>query len=83
MAERAQTGTAEKAYILLALSGMWNAHEIIRRITIIAEQDNIDFESALMRSNWWERIKDRWYEIPIDPTQNIMDSLKNEYYYEV
>ena len=83
MAERTQTGTAEKAYVLLALSGAWNAHETIRRITIIAEQDNIDFESALMRSNWWERIKDRWYEVPVDPTQDIMDSLKNEYYYEV
>ena len=68
---------------MLALSGAWNAHETIRRITIIAEQDNIDFESALMRSNWWERIKDRWYEVPTDPTQDIMDSLKNEYYYEV
>lgn len=83
MAERTQTGTAEKAYILLALSGIWNAHEIVRRITFIAEQDNIDFESALMRSDWWERIKDRWYEVPVDPTQDIIDSLKNEYYYEV
>ena len=83
MAERTQTGTAEKAYILLALSGLWNAHEIVRHITFIAEQDNIDFESALMRSGWWERIKDRWCEIPVDPTQKIMDSLKNEYYYEV
>lgn len=83
MAERTQTGTAEKAYILLALSGIWNAHEIVRRITFIAEQDNIDFESALMRSDWWERIKDCWYEVPADPTQDIIDSLKNEYYCEV
>lgn len=83
MAERTQTGTAEKAYILLALSGIWNAHEIVRRITFIAEQDNIDFESALMRSDWWKRIKDRWCEIPADPTQDIIDSLKNKYYHEV
>lgn len=83
MAERTQTGTAEKAYILLALSGIWNAHEIVRHITFIAEQDNIDFESALMRSGWWKRIKDRWYDIPADPTQNIIDNLKNKYYYEV
>lgn len=83
MVERTQTGTAEKAYILLALSGIWNAHEIVRHITFIAEQDNIDFESALMRSGWWKRIKDRWCEIPVDPTQNIIDSLKNEYYYAV
>ena len=83
MAERAQTGTAEKAYVLLALSGVWTAHEAIRRITIIAEQDNTDFESALMRSDWWECIKDRWYEVPADPTQDIIDNLKNEYCYEV
>ena len=83
MAERTQTGTAEKAYILLALSGIWNAHEIVRRITFIAEQDNIDFESALMRSDWWERIKDRWCEIPVDPTQNIIDSFRDKYYCEV
>lgn len=83
MSERTQTGTAEKAYILLALSGIWNAHEIIRHITFIAEQDNIDFESALMRSGWWKRIKDRWCEIPVDPTQNIMDSFRNKYYCEV
>lgn len=83
MAERTQTGTAEKAYVLLALSGVWNAHEAIRRTTIIAEQNNIDFESALMQSDWWERIKDRWCEVPVDPTQDIIDNLKNEYYYEV
>ena len=83
MAERTQTGTAEKAYVLLALSGVWNAHEAIRRVTIIAEQNNIDFEPALMRSDWWERIKDRWYEVPVDPTQDIIDSLKNKYHYEV
>ena len=80
MAERTQTGTAEKAYILLALSGIWNAHEIVRRITFIAEQDNIDFESALMRSDWWEHIKDRWYEVPVDPTQDIIDNLRSKYY---
>ena len=83
MAERTQTGTAEKAYILLALSGVWNAHEIVRHITFIAEQDNVDFESALMRSGWWKRIKDRWCEIPADPTQDIINDLKNKYYYEV
>ena len=36
-----------------------------------------------MRSGWWKRIKDRWYDIPADPTQNIIDNLKNKYYYEV
>jgi adenylosuccinate lyase len=79
MAERTQTGTAEKAYILLALSGVWNAHEIIRRISIISEQTNVDFETALMQSGWWNHVKDRWYEIPADPTQKIMIDLKNKY----
>ena len=57
--------------------------EAVRRMTIIAEQTNVDFETALMRSGWWKRIKGRWCEIPVDPTQNIIDSLKNKYYYEV
>lgn len=79
MAERTQTGTAEKAYILLALSGVWTAHEVIRHITIIAEQNNVDFETALMKSDWWDRIKDRWYEVVEDPTQEIMTDLKDKY----
>lgn len=79
MAERAQTGTAEKAYVLLALSGIWTAHEAIRRITIIAEQDNVDFETALMRSDWWDRIKDRWYDIPADASQKIITDLIRQY----
>lgn len=79
MAERTQTGTAEKAYVLLALSGVWNAHEIVRRVTIIAEQTNVDFETAFMQSGWWDRVKDCWYEIPVDPTQKIMIDLKNKY----
>lgn len=80
MAERAQTGTAEKAYILLALSGAWNAHETIRRLTILAEVENIDFETALMQSDWWGKIKDRWYDDVKDPTQDIIDHLKETYY---
>lgn len=79
MAERTQTGTAEKAYVLLALSGVWTAHEAIRRITIIAEQTNVDFETALMQSDWWDRIKDRWHDVPVNPTQEIMMNLKNKY----
>lgn len=79
MAERAQTGTAEKAYTLLALSGVWTAHEAIRRISIIAEQTNVDFETALMQSDWWDYIKDRWYDVPVDPTQGIIDNLYHIY----
>jgi adenylosuccinate lyase len=40
---------AEPAYILLAESGLSDAHEIIRRITITAEQEGISFAAALGR----------------------------------
>jgi adenylosuccinate lyase len=40
---------AEPAYILLAESGLSNAHEIIRSITITAERDRISFAAALER----------------------------------
>ncbi|MDR2377015.1 MAG: adenylosuccinate lyase [Treponema sp.] len=38
---------AEPAYILLAESGVPNAHEIIRRITIAAENGRVSFAAAL------------------------------------
>jgi adenylosuccinate lyase len=40
---------AEPAYILLAESGLSDAHEIIRRITITAEQEGVSFAAALGR----------------------------------
>ncbi|MDR2482637.1 MAG: adenylosuccinate lyase [Treponema sp.] len=38
---------AEPAYILLAESGLSNAHEIVRRITLRAEREGLSFASAL------------------------------------
>jgi adenylosuccinate lyase len=38
---------AEPAYILLAESGISNAHEIIRKITLNAEKENLSFSQAL------------------------------------
>lgn len=38
---------AEPAYILLAESGLSNAHEIVRRITLRAEREGVSFASAL------------------------------------
>jgi adenylosuccinate lyase len=38
---------AEPAYILLAESGVSNAHEVIRKITLNAEQENLSFAQAL------------------------------------
>jgi len=38
---------AEPAYILLAESGVTDAHEVIRKITLIAEKENLSFAQAL------------------------------------
>jgi adenylosuccinate lyase len=40
---------AEPAYILLAESGLSDAHEIIRRLTLKAEQEGLSFAAALER----------------------------------
>ena len=40
---------AEPAYILLAESGADDAHEVIRKITIVAEKENLSFAQALVR----------------------------------
>jgi adenylosuccinate lyase len=40
---------AEPAYILLAESGVSDAHEVIRKITLRAEQERVTFAEALSR----------------------------------
>jgi adenylosuccinate lyase len=40
---------AEPAYILLSESGESDAHEVIRKITLSAQRDDITFSAALMR----------------------------------
>jgi len=40
---------AEPAYILLAESGVPDAHEVIRKITLAAEKENLSFAQALAR----------------------------------
>jgi len=40
---------AEPAYILLAETGVSDAHEVIRRITLAAEKENISFAAALAK----------------------------------
>jgi len=42
---------AEPAYILLAESGLSDAHEVIRKITLTAEQEGISFTAALAKEN--------------------------------
>jgi len=40
---------AEPAYILLAESGVPDAHEVIRKITLAAEKESLSFSEALAR----------------------------------
>jgi adenylosuccinate lyase len=40
---------AEPAYILLAESGVTDAHEVIRKVTLAAEKENLSFAQALGR----------------------------------
>jgi adenylosuccinate lyase len=41
---------AEPAYILLAATGVSDAHEIVRKITLDAEQNNLSFAAALSKN---------------------------------
>jgi adenylosuccinate lyase len=55
---------AEPAYILLAESGLGDAHEIIRRITLAAEKENLSFSQALRREDSvWRRIGGKMLEL--------------------
>jgi adenylosuccinate lyase len=55
---------AEPAYILLAESGMGDAHEVVRRITLAAEKENLSFSQALRREeDVWRRIGGKMREL--------------------
>ncbi|MDR1148348.1 MAG: adenylosuccinate lyase [Spirochaetaceae bacterium] len=55
---------AEPAYILLAESGLGDAHEVIRRITLAAEKENLSFSQALRREEGvWRRIGGKMREL--------------------
>ncbi|MDR1443756.1 MAG: adenylosuccinate lyase [Treponema sp.] len=59
---------AEPAYILLAESGLSDAHEIIRRITITAEQEHLSFAAALEREGEiLSRIGERMTDLGLIP----------------
>ncbi len=59
---------AEPAYILLAESGVSDAHEVIRKITLAAEQDGIPFAAALAREgDVLSRIGDKMAELGLVP----------------
>ncbi|MDR1986415.1 MAG: adenylosuccinate lyase [Treponema sp.] len=55
---------AEPAYILLAETGVSDAHEVIRRITLKAEQEQCSFAEALFRETpVFERIQEKLEEL--------------------
>jgi adenylosuccinate lyase len=54
---RGDSVLAEPAYILLALSGLPDAHEAVRRATLAAEEDDVSLREALKRDpDVWDRI---------------------------
>jgi adenylosuccinate lyase len=55
---------AEPAYILLAETGVSDAHEVIRKITLAAERENISFAAALTKEgDVLSRIGDKMAEL--------------------
>ncbi|MDR2792118.1 MAG: adenylosuccinate lyase [Treponema sp.] len=60
-------GMAEPAYILLAETGVSDAHEIIRTITLSAEQEKVSFADALAkRPDVLERIAGKLAELGLE-----------------
>ncbi|MFW5796892.1 MAG: lyase family protein [Spirochaetota bacterium] len=56
---RGDSVLAEPAYILLALSGLPDAHEAVRRATLESETEGISLKDALARdADIWRRISD-------------------------
>ncbi|MDR2397491.1 MAG: adenylosuccinate lyase [Spirochaetaceae bacterium] len=61
---------AEPAYILLAETGISDAHEVIRRITLKAEQERCSFACALAREEAvFERIRGKLAELGLSSTE--------------
>lgn len=54
---------SEAAYILLALEGDGEAHEAVRRATLVCEKEGISLKESLMREKkTWERLDERLRE---------------------
>jgi len=56
---------AENAYILLAESGVSGAHEIIRKLTLKCENENISFAKALSEESIFNVIAEKLLELKI------------------
>ncbi len=64
---------AEPAYILLAARGHPDAHEVVRRLTLQAQEEGRPFGEVLQASEelaeYWSQLTDRQREIVLDPAQ--------------
>ena len=67
---------AEPAYILLAESGVSDAHEVIRKITLAAEKERLSFAEALAREpDVLARISGKMAELGLSPSDSASDTL--------
>jgi adenylosuccinate lyase len=67
---------AEPAYILLAESGVSDAHEVIRKITLAAERERLCFADALAKEPAvLERIGQQMAQLGISPSPSVQDTL--------
>ncbi|MDR3304139.1 MAG: adenylosuccinate lyase [Treponema sp.] len=67
---------AEPAYILLAESGVSDAHEVIRTITLAAERNGLRFVDALAQEPaTLERIGTKMAELGLSPSPSAQDTL--------
>jgi len=74
---------AEPAYILLAETGVSDAHEVIRRITLAAEKENISFAAALAKENGLlEKIGGKLAQLGlINKTADVLSFFENPHLY--
>jgi adenylosuccinate lyase len=67
---------AEPAYILLAETGVCDAHEVIRKITLAAENENISFAAALAKEpEILKKISGKLAELGLIAAQNEKEAL--------
>ncbi len=67
---------AEPVYILLALAQVEQAHDTVRKLTLVMEQDNITLHAALKREpDVWQKIVEQMRKIGMDdPDKFFQDS---------
>ncbi|MDR0410682.1 MAG: adenylosuccinate lyase [Treponema sp.] len=69
---------AEPAYILLAETGVSDAHEVIRRITLDAEENRLSFASALSKNtDAMSRIAKKLEELGITTKTDVLSFFEN------